>query len=430
MIKNSLLKWVTRYFRPVIGIGLVLGMIFIGTLQVSALPQDDIDALNGGWIHWKVDGEKVCGAGELSAPTNKNVYFLGDSIGTQVKASLGTKLGASQYLPNVLSGRNLGSQPPNPSGLVAIDQDQDFIKGAGIVVIELGTNTGGFSASNVDQMVSKIRSLAPNAQIYWVDTAVVQRADYAKTLNGVNGIIYAQSKTNKFQVISWNKKVFGSGADPLNINPNAPDNGFIRRSDQFVHLTNEGISAMVDVIASTVNGGGSTSSSCCATLLAGNNNIEKVWNFLVSKGLTPPQAAGIMGNLQAESHFDPAIEQRPGAWEDMSNTYNRAVGLAQWDGGRRVAIIKASTAQGKDKKDLGFQLEYLYQEALGRGDWDRIKKTLNAADSAFIWHKYYEVSADSPARIQGRANNANAILAQYGSGSPAAGSSKSSCGAL
>jgi N-acetylmuramoyl-L-alanine amidase len=33
--------------------------------------------------------------------------------------------------------------------------------------------------------------------------------------------------------------------------------------------------------------------------LPGNNNAEKVWNFLLGKGLTPVQIAGIMGNLQA-----------------------------------------------------------------------------------------------------------------------------------
>lgn len=157
------------------------------------------------------------------------------------------------------------------------------------------------------------------------------------------------------------------------------------------------------------------------TVLSGSENRIKVWNFLVTapRSLTPPQAAGIMGNLQAESHFDPAIEQVKGAWQNMNpSVYHQAVGLVQWDGGRRVAIVNAAKAQNKDPKDLAFQLEYMYQEALKRGDWDRIKQTTTAADSAFIWHKYYEVSADGPERIQGRINNANAILAELGSTTP------------
>lgn len=35
--------------------------------------------------------------------------------------------------------------------------------------------------------------------------------------------------------------------------------------------------------------------------LTGQNNEEKIWNYLVEKGLSKAGAAGLMGNLYAES---------------------------------------------------------------------------------------------------------------------------------
>jgi hypothetical protein len=35
--------------------------------------------------------------------------------------------------------------------------------------------------------------------------------------------------------------------------------------------------------------------------LKGNSNEERIWNFLISKGLNPFGVAGLMGNLDRES---------------------------------------------------------------------------------------------------------------------------------
>jgi len=152
-----------------------------------------------------------------------------------------------------------------------------------------------------------------------------------------------------------------------------------------------------------------------SSTLIGNDNAEKIWRFLTGKGLTAEQAAGVMGNLQAESSFDPAAEQTPGAWSDLSGEYNHAVGIAQWDGGRRVTIINTASSQGKDPKDLGYQLDFMFHEATDRGDWDSLKATSTVADATLSWHQNFEVSADGPDRIQGRINFANDIFNQFSS---------------
>ena len=49
-------------------------------------------------------------------------------------------------------------------------------------------------------------------------------------------------------------------------------------------------------------------------MLTGKTNEEKIWNYLVGKGLSAEGAAGLMGNLYAESGLNP---------QNLQNTYER-----------------------------------------------------------------------------------------------------------
>ena len=51
--------------------------------------------------------------------------------------------------------------------------------------------------------------------------------------------------------------------------------------------------------------------------LKGNTTAEKIWNFLISKGLNECGAAGLMGNLKAESALNPM---------NLQQTYERKLG--------------------------------------------------------------------------------------------------------
>jgi hypothetical protein len=91
--------------------------------------------------------------------------------------------------------------------------------------------------------------------------------------------------------------------------------------------------------------------------LQGCDVAEKVWNFFTGEaGLTPEQTAGIMGNIQRESGFNPGIEERSGGG---------GFGLVQWTGGRRTAIENAARAAGVPANDADFQIRYIWQELNG-----------------------------------------------------------------
>ncbi len=52
--------------------------------------------------------------------------------------------------------------------------------------------------------------------------------------------------------------------------------------------------------------------------LIGKNNEEKIWNFLTGKGLNSYGAAGLMGNLFAESGLNP---------QNLQNSYEKKLGF-------------------------------------------------------------------------------------------------------
>lgn len=114
--------------------------------------------------------------------------------------------------------------------------------------------------------------------------------------------------------------------------------------------------------------------------LKGTTNAEKIWNYLIEKGLTPQGAAGLMGNLDAESALIPT---------NLQNSYERSLGmndveytaavdsgkyanfahdaagygLAQWTyWSRKQGLLAYAKASGKSVGDLEMQLGFLMKE--------------------------------------------------------------------
>lgn len=114
--------------------------------------------------------------------------------------------------------------------------------------------------------------------------------------------------------------------------------------------------------------------------LIGKNNEEKIWNFLVGKGLSKAGAAGLMGNLFAESALNPknlqnSYEKKLGHTDDSytaavdNGSYNNFVrdsagyGLAQWTyWNRKQNMLEFARAAGKSIGDLEMQLDFLFKE--------------------------------------------------------------------
>lgn len=100
--------------------------------------------------------------------------------------------------------------------------------------------------------------------------------------------------------------------------------------------------------------------------LSGNSNAAKAFNFLIGQGLTDYQAAGVVGNLQAESSIIPNRKQGSGMQTIQSIDEvvpNVGFGIAQWTtAGRQEAWKKLAQDKGMDPLSLELQLLYLWHE--------------------------------------------------------------------
>ncbi len=100
---------------------------------------------------------------------------------------------------------------------------------------------------------------------------------------------------------------------------------------------------------------------------------EVCWYFLKSKGLTDEAAAGVLGNIQQESGNFSTVSEEFNSGNDPS-LLNEGYGLFQWTNtegdtqGRRYRLFMAAQDAGKEVSDLGFQLEYFWQEFQGYED--------------------------------------------------------------
>lgn len=154
----------------------------------------------------------------------------------------------------------------------------------------------------------------------------------------------------------------------------------------------------------------------------GKTNEEKIWNYLVGKGLSAAGAAGLMGNLYAESALNPknlqnSYEKKLG-YTDA--TYTTAVdngsygnfvhdsagyGLAQWTfWSRKEGLLAFAQAAGKSIGDLEMQLDYLLKELTEgyKGVLDTLKTASDvqtASDSVLL---NFERPADQSTAVKNK----------------------------
>lgn len=116
----------------------------------------------------------------------------------------------------------------------------------------------------------------------------------------------------------------------------------------------------------------------------GRADIVATWltsnkfSFMGGKPMTKEQAAGIIGNFKQESQISPTLVQtvslrNPDYYKTCNNECvlgwgtvgGKAIGLMQWDGGRRVNLVKHAQSKGKQWYDVNIQLDFLRIEADG-----------------------------------------------------------------
>lgn len=173
---------------------------------------------------------------------------------------------------------------------------------------------------------------------------------------------------------------------------------------------------------------GGTSGSC-STTLEGNDNEQKTWNYFKGKGLTDPQVAGVMGNIEQESSFDPERVQSGGDSTTPPNTPGVGWGIVQWTPGTKAQDAAQEYNINGAIYELATQLDIVWAEMSGTSPTgaqnmlNGLEQISDAAQAASYFNSNFEQGTD-PSGV--RESNAQKILQQYG-GSSGGGSSSGSC---
>ena len=104
---------------------------------------------------------------------------------------------------------------------------------------------------------------------------------------------------------------------------------------------------------------GASAAGVGGPIASGVNSEQGALQFFVSKGWTPAQAAGIVGNLVHESggRLNPGAIN-PGDGSDGSDS----IGIGQWNSTRAAALKQFAASQGKPVTDFGTQLAFVQHE--------------------------------------------------------------------
>lgn len=179
-----------------------------------------------------------------------------------------------------------------------------------------------------------------------------------------------------------------------------------------------------------------TNNTVSSTNNSGNTG-KSIWDYLISKGYTRAGAAGIMGNLYAESGLNPnniqnTFEKKLGSDDVYTSKINNrsysksqfagdsaGYGLAQWTyKTRKKKLYEATIEKGKSINDLTGQLDYLTNELAS--DYSRVNNKLKSTSSINDASDIMLLDFEKPAGAEGKKNERRSysqnMMNQYGSG--------------
>ena len=133
------------------------------------------------------------------------------------------------------------------------------------------------------------------------------------------------------------------------------------------------------------------------------DNASTILSNLINAGYSPTAAAAILGNLKAESSFNPLILEGGStvgddfvAWSNGSKTFSGGFGIAQWTSAGRVqGLQNYANSKGLKVTSLQAQTGYLIQELSSYNLSPSSLNSLSLEEATFKILRYYE----GPAKV-------------------------------
>lgn len=171
-------------------------------------------------------------------------------------------------------------------------------------------------------------------------------------------------------------------------------------------------------------GGGTEKAPSCseagAVTLSGNSNLEKIFNYFVSKGLLAEQAAGIVGNIAVESGGDPENIQDPAGRTKDPSSITAGWGIIQWTPGSKIIELLRTANITTPVYELSTQLEMVWwhmnnTSPTGVNNMYREFQQIRDVETATIEFEDKVEGAGTP-NIEVRIERAKEALREFGGG--------------
>lgn len=194
----------------------------------------------------------------------------------------------------------------------------------------------------------------------------------------------------------------------------------------------------------TPEGEDTTAQTGSTAEVVGCDAAEQIWNYFTeTRGLAPGVAAGFLGNMEAEAHFEPRLVEygfqnsrgetsRPGQPSSLDDqmppiqvprTGQPGYGIIQWTSpGRRNGLQQYATDTGRPVSSLVLQLDYVWVELSG----SYRSSTLNPLQAlgpdadpraaSEIITRHYEIPSNMAEAVRTRGNAAHAFFTRFTSG--------------
>lgn len=328
-------------------------------------------------------------------PRGSNVYVLGDSltVGMRDAGNLEEKMvteGWAVQKINAVGGEDLDW------GNDQIVADSALITNSDAVVVGLGTNNVGTvmdGESNLREngpqairdlittLVASIKSYNTTAKIYWTSVYVTGTLntrygsfDLDSARPVINEAIDSIAAEYNMTILPWGTSV--EAQELISTDGIHPSGKYPQMANYIVGQLGGSASVNPAAPAPSLSGCSCSLTNPASVLGSKEERYQQAWNYFVTnKSLSPEAAAGIMGNLEAESGINPHNTQN-NAKDSNGNEVpdgpeipidlirsSYGYGIAQWtSAGRQQGLVDFARETNRSTGDMGLQLDFIWKE--------------------------------------------------------------------